>query len=335
MHSRCMKERIFFVGTAKSGLGHLRRIASVATSLRRRTGAGELVLLTNAEPAGLSPDELAVFAKVCICERKDMAAHLVRERCDLAILDTVELPGFEQFHGPAALILRETPDMNLERFRRAGSWPWDVLLIPNPEEAWSPMVGPDFARSVVHTGWILRNTELRGDSPSSGIVVATGGGGTAETRRRLYPVLNRILEETRRKAPHPIVIRQALGPRAEGNALAQADEIFDPGSTLNDVFRCADLVISTAGYNSVLELAITDTPALLVAIPRNLDDQLARVRTWGPLLGHGMNPGCEQEAAVWLTEQIATPRRRAPVDLGSNGADRAAAALLELSCPVS
>ena len=104
---------------------------------------------------------------------------------------------------------------------------------------------------------------------------------------------------------------------------------------MNDVFRRADLVISTAGYNSVLELARTDTPTLLVAIPRSLDDQLARVRHWGPLLGHGLEPGCEQEAADWLADQIARLRRRAPFDLGSGGADRAATALLELSCPVS
>lgn len=335
MHSSDMKKKVIFVGTAKSGLGHIRRIASIASRMARRSDSEDFVLLTNAEPAGLSPAELGAFSGIWTCERQDMAARLLREQCDLAVLDTVKLPGFERFHGPAALILRETPDSNLEGFRRAGPRPWDLLLVPNPRETWTPKLDPDYARSVVHSGWILRDTGIRGDSRSSGIVVATGGGGTPDTRRMLYPVLNRILTEARHNTPRPIKVRQALGPRSGGEALAQTDEVFDPGPILNDVFRCADLVISTAGYNSVLELASTDTPTLLVAIPRSLDDQEARVRHWGPLLGHGLEPGREHEASTWLADQIARPRRRAPVDLQANGADRAANALQELLCRVS
>ena len=330
-----MKKRVVFVGTARSGLGHLRRIASVAARMRMHSDVGELMLLTNAEPAGLNQNELDAFAKICVCERQDMAGSLVREGCDLAVLDTVKLPGFERFRGDAALMLRETPDANIEGFRRVGARPWDLLLVPNPRDDWDPKVGPDFARSVVHAGWILRETGIRGNSASSGIVIATGGGGTAQTRLGLYPVLNRIVAETRRRLPQPIKIRQALGPRAGSEALSETDEIFDPGAALNDVFRRADLVISTAGYNSVLELASTDTPTLLVAIPRSLDDQMARVRRWGQCLGHGYEPGREREAAAWLAEQVAMPRRRAPVDLGTGGAERAAAALLGLLCPVS
>lgn len=330
-----MKKRVIFVGTAKSGLGHIRRIASIASRMVGHSDTNEFVLLTNAEPAGLSRVELGAFSGVWICERQDMAVRLLGARCDLAVLDTVKLPGFERFHGPAALILRETPDTNLDGFRRAGSSPWDLLLVPNPREAWTPKLDPDYSRSLVHSGWILRDTGIRGDSLSSGIVVATGGGGTPDTRRMLYPVLNRILADSRRKAPHPFLVRQALGPRTGGEALAEADEVFDPGPDLNDVFRRADLVISTAGYNSVLELASTDTPTLLVPIPRSLDDQQARVRDWGPLLGQGLEPGCEEDAGTWLADQLASPRRRAPVDLGSGGADRAANALLGLLCPVS
>ena len=291
--------------------------------------------MTNSRPAGLRPEDLNHFSDILLCERRDMVACLMHEPCDLAVLDTLKLPGFERFVGCAALILRETPEANLEGFRRAGSRPWDLLLAPNPPQAWDPRVGSDFARSTAHSGWILRETGLRGDSPSSGFVVATGGGGTSETRAILYPILNRIIAETRKRVAHPITIRQALGPRAGDAALEEADEVFDPGYQLNDVFRRADLVISTAGYNSVLELASTDTPTLLVAIPRSLDDQMARVRQWAPHLGHGLESDGEQEAACWLADQIDTPRRRAPVDLESGGADRAATALLDLLCPVS
>lgn len=330
-----MRARIVFIGTAKSGLGHLRRLSAIAVRLKERAETAELVLMTNAVPSGLSPSELGVFSDILLSERGNMAPRLVDDRCDLAVLDTLKLPGFERYRGPAALILRETPESNLEGFRRAGKRPWDQLLVPNPPEAWHPRIPDDFARSVVHAGWILRQTGPRGDSPSSGIVVATGGGGTAGTRAVLYPLLNRLIAKARQRLTDPVIVRQALGPRADGAALDEADEVFDPGPELNDVFRRADLVISTAGYNSVLELAGTDTPTMLVAIPRSFDDQMARARHWGALLGHGFEPGREDEAAAWLAEKIETPRRRAAIDLGSGGTDRAASALLELMCPVS
>ncbi len=118
-------------------------------------------------------------------------------------------------------------------------------------------------------------------------------------------------------------------------ALSQADEVFDPGGELNAVFRAADVVISTAGYNSVLELASTDTPTLLAAIPRSLDDQAARVRLWGPRLGCALRPDRLGTASAWLADRIDHPRRRRPVDLGPDGAAVAAKLILEMTCPVS
>ncbi|MEZ5912487.1 MAG: glycosyltransferase [Paracoccaceae bacterium] len=142
-------------------------------------------------------------------------------------------------------------------------------------------------------------------------------------------MLDRLIADTRARAGRVFPVRQALGPRAAGARLDGVDEVFDPGSGLNRVFRAADLVISTAGYNSVLELATTDTPALLMPIPRSLDDQAARARLWGPRLGHGYEPTAHGQAVHWLAGQIACPCRRAPVDLGTDGAARAAELILE------
>lgn len=303
--------------------------------MKARGPGAELVLMTNAVPAGLADADLAVFSDVWLCERAGMAARLVREGCDLAVLDTLQLPGFEAYTGPAALILRETPEAKLDGFRRPGDRPWDRVIVPNPARDWRPGVDRDFALSVDHAGWILRRTGVRGASPSSGIVLATGGGGTAQTRALLYPLLDAVVGEARRLSARSFTLRHALGPRAGGEALAEADAHFDPGAELNEIFRRADLVISTAGYNSVLEIAGTDTPALLVGIPRSLDDQMARVRIWGPRLGFGLDPDRPEEAAAWLADQIDRPRRRPPVELGEGGADRAAALLLEMLCPVS
>ena len=327
---------IAFLCTSRSGLGHLRRIANIAGHLARPRGGLRLSLVTNAEPAGLTPGDLGQFSQIVVCERAMMAAVLARSGVSLAVVDTMQVPGIGAYAGPAALILRETPADRIDRFRREDGRPWDCVIVPNAAGHWMPDLSEGFARRVEAAGWILRPTGIRGaDEPSAGIVLATGGGGTDETRAGLYPVLARVIARARVQAGRPFVVRQALGPRSGDAALPGVDAIFDPGGALNATFRAADLVISTAGYNSVLELASTDTPALIVPIPRSLDDQEARVRLWGPRLGCGLLPGGEDQAADWLAGQVQNPARRVPVDLGPDGARRAAAILSDLLCPVS
>lgn len=328
--------RIAFLGTSRSGLGHLRRIATIAARLRAAGAGLEPHLVTNARPAGLAAADLAVFGGLTVCPRDGMAAAVAAGGFEMAVVDTMKLPGIGALSCPAVLILREMPDELTEGFRRADGRPWDLVVVPNPAGHWMPRVGRGFARSIEAVGWILRPTGARAaDEVSAGIVVATGGGGTEETRSVLYPVLDEVITLARARTTRPFRVRQALGPRAGGAALAEADEVFDPGGDLNAVFRAADVAISTAGYNSVLELASTDTPVLLAAIPRSLDDQAGRVRLWGPRLGHGLEPDQVEEAARWLADQVVRPRRRAPVDLGPDGAARAAELIREVLCPVS
>lgn len=293
-------------------------------------------LVTNARPEGLTAGDLAGFSQVHVCPRGEMAPFLARSGFGLALLDTLKLPGISAYTRQAVLILRETPDALVAGFRRDDGRPWDMVIVPNPRAHWMPDPDEGFAREIRAAGWIRRPTGRRDpDAQSTGIVVATGGGGTEETRSALYPILNRLVAMTRQRTRHLFVVRQAIGPRAGGAAVEQADEVFDPGGDLNTVFRDADLVISTAGYNSVLELASTDTPALLAAIPRSLDDQSARARHWGPKLGHWLDPDAIDVAANWLAERIDDPRRRPPVDLGPDGAERAADLIMECLCRVS
>ncbi|MDU8943173.1 hypothetical protein [Ovoidimarina sediminis] len=296
---------------------------------------GAFDLITNAPPGGLSDRESGVFSNVTICERGEMAGALAGGGYDLAVCDTIQIPGLAAYPGRAVLVLRETPEARLAGFHRDDGRPWDRVIVPNPADHWLPGAGAEFARSVEPAGWITRAAGLRQPGQSTGIVVATGGGGTPATRALLYPMLEAAIGGARRLLREPFVVRQALGPRAENAALSETNEVFDPGGDLNAIFRDADLVISTAGYNSVLELAGTDTPAFLAAVPRSLDDQVARVRLWGGRLGFGMEPDRVEEASRWLADQIDRPRRRAPVDLGPDGAERAANLIMDMLCPVS
>lgn len=334
----CMSRNshIAFFGTSRSGLGHLRRIANIARQIASRYACAQMTLITNAEPAGMGTGDLCVFSNIVTCPTSDMARWLVNAKVSLAVADTMALPGIGDYTGHIALILRETPQDKLVRFVRDDGQAWDVVLVPNSADHWLPDLPRHYARCVEPVGWVRRATGCRRDEDeSAGVVLATGGGGNDQTRALLYPVLDTLFGKTRSVCKTGFRIRQALGPRAEGQALSGVDEVFDPGADLNRVFRAAEVVISTAGYNSVLELAGTDTPTLLVPIPRSLDDQAARVALLGPRLGFGLTQGRTDDAALWLADQIDRPCRRQPVDLGPDGAARAAEVLLEMLCPVS
>ena len=173
----------------------------------------------------------------------------------------------------------------------------------------------------VPAGWIYRPTGRRtgNGKPMPTVLVATGGGGTAATARTLYGEIDAALSNVRTRGPSFEVV-QAIGPRARAfGQVAQADRTIDPGGALNEHFRDADIVISTAGYNSVLELATTDTPTLLVPIPRSIDDQTARARSWATKLGMWLDPAAPHAALDWLAEELTARRRRPPQDLGPSG----------------
>lgn len=329
-------KHIAFLGTSRTGLGHLRRIANIAAQVARCDPNIRLSLLTNAAPAAMSQADDACFSEIIVCEKSDMSAVLAKSQVTLAVADTMTPPGIRAYRGQSVLILRETPQERLDRFRRDDGGAWDCVMVPNRASHWMPSLPPGFARKVEAVGWIVRPAgSRRAGEPSAGIVLATGGGGTADTRMKLYPILSAVFLQARARCGNGFQIRQALGPRANGEALEGVEDVFDPGANLNDVFLRADLVISTAGYNSVLELACTDTPAMIVPIPRSLDDQAARVRLWGPKLGFGLLPDRVEAAADWLADQVDRPRRRAKVDLRPDGAERAANILLDMMCPVS
>ena len=121
----------------------------------------------------------------------------------------------------------------------------------------------------------------------------------------------------------------AVGPNARrGWSIPAVDETIEPGPTLHNLFTQADLIISTAGYNSVLELACTDVPVLFMPIGRYSDDQYKRARQWGPRVGLCYDRADRDRAIEWMADVTDQRLRRAPVDLGPSGAP-ACAALIE------
>lgn len=322
---------ICFLATSKSGLGHLRRVATIAGRIRQ-ISRRKLHLISNAEPQGISDADLGVFDSVHVLDRAQMASQMPIGDLKVMVLDTITVPEIEKLEVPLALVLREAPEGELHRFRLSGERPWDLAIIANPLQHWMPTAAALNARSTVAAGWIYRpvGVSRRAEGKVPTVLVATGGGGTADTARAMYAEIDALLSRTRHLAP-PFEVVQAIGPRALAfGHLAEADRIIDPGPRMNELFRDADIVISTAGYNSVLELATTDTPSLLVPIPRSIDDQTARALFWAAKLGSWHNSAAADRSVDWLTGEIVLRRRRPPVDLGPSGEDRAARAIMEL-----
>lgn len=322
------KRDIVFFATSKSGLGHLRRSSTIARAIRGQDPRRVLRLVTNAPPDGLEPADLAAFDQIQLAEKADMAA-LLGDR-STAVLDTMNLPDIEGRGSPRVLVLRETNPGQMGRFIPV-TQPWDSVIIANPANHWLPSFPVSAARQIAPVGWIYRQTSADGPAGNARphLLIATGGGGTSETARALYHQIGAVLDAIHAKGTPGFDIVQAIGPRAAAfGTIKGVTSTIDPGGALNACFQNADAVISTAGYNSVLELATIDTPTVLVAIPRSIDDQEARARHWGSALG--MHLADPQEAADWLVTMLAQRRRRAPVDLGQSGEDAAARVILGL-----
>jgi len=288
---------------------------------------------------GLLPEERLLFRRTEVAPRQEMAHRLLVSEHGPVVVDTAVLPGLHAVAGPLCLILRETVPERLWAFKLEDGRPWDLLILPQPAGEWCP--DPDLvpARRVEAVGYIYRRPRVRyqrggSGAPISGppqVLIASGGGGSGSTASAFAQEVGRLLVGLREVMRTPVLIVQALGPRGtEQTGVPGADAIWRPGADLHDTFAGADLVISSVGYNSVLELACTDVPVLLVPIMRTYDDQEKRGRFWGKHLGlchHAQEP---ERSVRWMSAVLGERRRRRPVELGPSGGARCAALLAEL-----
>ncbi len=324
---------IWFLATSKSGLGHLRRISNIANHMAHLDAGPVLGLMTNAKVSGLEDQDRATYGRVRLAERIQMADRLSTENVAGAVIDTAVVPGIERQDHPLVLILREMPEDRLEAFRLPGGRPWDLVIVPNPADHWMPDTKPGFAREVAAVGWIYRSSDSlpRPSNAELKLLIATGGGGKEAGAAQLRALMDNMIASLNCSTSHTFVVEQALAARAPSQArLERADRVFDPGGALNNCFAAADIVVSTAGYNSVLELAMTDTPTMLVPISRSIDDQVARAELWGPRLGCFLNAAAPETGCRWLKQQIETPARRPAWNLGPSGGPEAARRILAL-----
>lgn len=336
------KKTITFCATGKTGLGHLRRVTNIAQALCERRPTVSLELLTNGSGEGLTGEELTLYRHIKTVPRADMAGHLTTLSRGPVVVDTAVLPGLSRLDAPLCLILREAMPDKLEQFRLEGRRPWDLIILPNPAHEWRLDPASVPARRVEAVGWIYRRPwppevapeETGFSKPTLAhrqVLITTGAGGIGDTWACFRADVARLIADLRNTLRTPVEIAQALGPCASAHArIDGVDRTLHPGPKLHEIFPQADLVISTVGYNSVLELACTDVPVLFIPIPKTFDDQERRSRRWGSHLGMYYDTNNPGAAVGWMVDMLDRRLRRPVVELGESGALKAAALLEEL-----
>lgn len=325
--------------TGRSGLGHLRRITNIAAALKQVRPDSKLQLVSNAPVAAMHEHEQALFENCVLAERGAMAHRAEVGTSHITVVDTAILPGLHECSGKLCLVLRETMPSKLQEFRLAGGRKWDLVLVPNPAGHWRPDADAIGTKRAETVGWIYRQPDAapdqlpsRAETSAKRILIASGGGGNNETSHYIADQCRQIATELRRHYRQPLHIVQAAGPRLPADCIVElCDEVVDPGARLNELFGTFDLIISTAGYNSVLELAQTDRPVILLPISRSYDDQLERVAKWAAQLGYAHQRDQAHATAKWAADMLESNYLRHACELGPSGADRAAALLVELT----
>jgi predicted glycosyltransferase len=338
-----MKRTITFCARANDGLGKLQRVNNVVRALRDQWPNIPLSLVTDAKRETHSAEEIALYQKIEMASRSKMTQRLLSMDLDVVVVGGLVLPNLHLVDAPLCLILREVLPAKLERYRLEGGRPWDLIVLPNPVDEWVPDPEAVPARRIEAVGWIYRRPALQKleESEANGpywifmkhpMVLITAGAGSGGHRPEAFcQHMEGLIKGLREMVAKPVTVVQVRGPLAPNEwRIAGVDEVICPGPNLHNLFPSADLVISAVGYNTVLELACTDVPSLLVPIERYTDDQQKRARHWGPSLGLCHDSSDPQRSIQWMAEVLQSGVRRPAVDLGPSGASASAAMIVEL-----
>ena len=212
------------------------------------------------------------------------------------------------------------------------------VIVPHERE--DAMTLPLTGSKSIYVGNIVRNlpvdpepVQLRFRIPSSRVIVITAGGGGHETASSFLNLSIQAVGRVQNNIPEivPIVVPGPLFTR--WSMLQSVPNLriipFDP--RLMEYCATADLVISQAGYNSMNELASLGTPTIALPVERGFDDQFQRAEQMASLWNniHVAND-YNLEALCALIEQLLLERPQRVRREVPEGALRAAQHIIEL-----
>jgi predicted glycosyltransferase len=332
-----MNQHVVFCTSCRIALGKLRRTTNIVEALRNLNPRVRITLLANSGPKGvakgLSQRELALYDDIEFAIPNEMADRLKMMAQDLTVVGTMKIRNIHTVSSPLCLILREVIPEQLKKFRLREGRKWDLVVLPHPKGQWNPNPEIIQAKRIESVGWIYRQPATaplevgsRTDRDNPATVLVTTGGGSGEDRGNdTQSDVANLISGLRETLEEPLKVVQVIGPRDwKKNSIQGIDGIIMPGPDLHNHFHTADLVISAVGYNTVLELACTDVPALLVPVPRYTDDQQQRAELWGKKLGMNHDPSRSERSIEWMAKTLEHRQRRPAVPLGRSGAERCA-----------
>jgi predicted glycosyltransferase len=285
-----MAPRFAFQAHGRRGLGHLMRSMNIARDLLELEPEAEVFIHTRQPGYDDFLDERIQVIVDDGSESSSWSALLWRVRPHVAVHDTM-LPAAARTLPPGvrcAFVLRARRE---ELHDELDDHPFlrdvDLVIVPHTREDFGRALPTVIEDRAVFVGPIVRAPdpgvsdrlrdvyELRG----AFVVVSTaGGGGFEETALPFYDAALRAHRRLRdlqlgRSLRHVLV----LGPNSTADVEAvDGLTVVRSEPRLIDLLAIADIVVSEAGYNTVQELRLVGTPAVLVPGRRRLDDQEER-----------------------------------------------------------
>lgn len=282
---------VLFQVRNRRGLGHQMRVRNLAEALGRTDPPPAVHVHCSVPPAPEAWNASIGWSAATDTDWLDVvAAH----RPEVVVYDTVlpEDPRAGLLPGTrvAFVARRRAEDRRAELRTHPGLGAIDLVVVPHaPHELPDDDALPRSLAPVTHVvGPIVRRpdpsvgAELArrvAASPGPLVVSTAGGGGFGEETARFVRIVARAHVAMRARRPdlrHVVVLGPNHGGDTERLRALPGITVVAACPHLIELLAVCDLAITEAGYNTINELRLCATPAVVVPARRGLDDQFER-----------------------------------------------------------
>ena len=302
--------RIVIYAINGKGMGHLNRTSILARAARQAAPAVDIRFLVGSPLFGMLADAGFEVVKVpdrhqamgFFCGMNQRPTHMARHfrgllehyQPDVFVTDfAINAAMFKEakrLGARIAVVLRKQRPNDLRRLMLMPSVRHiDRFLLPHAPAEWPLQELPALVRKrAAHLGPVVRTIDPdrvpqvreRYAGPHERLIVVTIGGGGYQEAFRLLEVARlaagRLCRDSADRAIRWLLVYGPYFPEevpaSEGNVLRIRYEAFMP-----ELMRAADVVVCNAGYNTIHEVQLSGTPAVVVPRrTRGRDDQVER-----------------------------------------------------------
>jgi len=287
-----MTPRLLFHCASRRGLGHVMRAANLARAVSARDPRASVLVYVTNPAAGPACGDVPWVA--CGIDGPGAWARVVAAfRPTLTIFDTM-LPDARvlddagartAFVWRASVAARQSATAADRRLSRMAA-----ILVPHTAEEFAMPIPAAVRARTVFTGPIVRASDAEGQArvraryglaADDVLVTSTvGGGGFDDSADWLHGLVVEAHQHWLGAVPRlrHVVVRGPLAPArvADAPPALPGLTLVTSDPDLVHLLAVSTLVVAEAGYNTIQELRLAGTPAVLVPGPRTFDDQQGR-----------------------------------------------------------